>query len=295
MAAGGADQTEAMIFPHTCDSIQGLATLAPDFGGWKKPALRYLHPKGAVRPAARELVRAELHRLADGLTRATDHTLDDAALRRAITLHLEIHALRRQLLDERRRLRLSDPDIYALLRRGEYLWPGEHLQELERAVAELVGKPDEDTVPLMVTGYVPEPAGFLAALNDVGARVVADDYAAIGRRVLRQPPTPVDDPWETLVDLAWAGPPCPTRGAPQKTRLDYLETLFRRSGARGLIIHVVKFCEPELFDVPPIRERFAAKGVPVLTLESELERELSGQTLTRLEAFVEMVTAGRGT
>ncbi|MGB7629910.1 MAG: 2-hydroxyacyl-CoA dehydratase, partial [Candidatus Deferrimicrobium sp.] len=50
LASGGADAADAVLFPHTCDSIQGLATLAPDFGGWGKPALRYLHPKGGDGP-----------------------------------------------------------------------------------------------------------------------------------------------------------------------------------------------------------------------------------------------------
>lgn len=54
-----------------------------------------------------------------------------------------------------------------------------------------------------------------------------------------------------------------------------------------------KFCEPELFDVPAIRRRFARIGAPMLYLEGELENSLSGQVVTRLEAFVEMVGAGR--
>ena len=54
-------------------------------------------------------------------------------------------------------------------------------------------------------------------------------------------------------------------------------------------MHVPKFCEPELFDVPAIRRTFAALGLPVLVLEGELERELSAQAVTRIEAFVEML------
>jgi len=56
---------------------------------------------------------------------------------------------------------------------------------------------------------------------------------------------------------------------------------------------VQKFCEPELFDVPAIRRRFARIGAPLLLLEGELETSLPGQVVTRLEAFVEMVEAGR--
>jgi benzoyl-CoA reductase/2-hydroxyglutaryl-CoA dehydratase subunit BcrC/BadD/HgdB len=73
----------------------------------------------------------------------------------------------------------------------------------------------------------------------------------------------------------------------------HLVALFERSGARGVLIHTVKFCEPELFDVPAILATFAARGVPVLHVETELEGELSAQAVTRLEAFVELLSSGR--
>jgi len=67
--------------------------------------------------------------------------------------------------------------------------------------------------------------------------------------------------------------------------------LLDASGARGAVVHVQKFCEPELFDVPMLRRFFDARGVPVLYLEGELEADLSGQAVTRLEAFVELLSA----
>jgi len=144
---------------------------------------------------------------------------------------------------------------------------------------------------VLVTGYVPEPAALLDVLERSGAYVAGDDYAAIGRRVVRA--RCEGDAWKRLVERYWSAPPCPTRSADQDARMSHLVELLERSGARGVVVHGVKFCEPELFDVPAIRATFAARGVPVLVLETELERELSGQTTTRLEAFVEMLSAGR--
>jgi benzoyl-CoA reductase/2-hydroxyglutaryl-CoA dehydratase subunit BcrC/BadD/HgdB len=74
----------------------------------------------------------------------------------------------------------------------------------------------------------------------------------------------------------------------------HLAGLAERSGARGVLVHVLKFCEPELFDVPAILETFAARGLPVLVLEGELEGALSGQAVTRLEAFAELLQGARG-
>jgi benzoyl-CoA reductase/2-hydroxyglutaryl-CoA dehydratase subunit BcrC/BadD/HgdB len=278
-----------VLFPHTCDSIQGLATQAPDFGGWGKQVFRFIHPKGDDRPSSRTFVRRELEALAVELERLTNAPLEADALRQALALHRDIHELRARLVDQRRSLPLDDLALYTLLRRGEFLWPSDHLAELRESAAALEAQPMLRGAPVMITGLVPEPMTILAALNDAGAFVVADDYAAVGRRIVRDHPELAPDPLDTLVDLQFAGPPCSTRTIAQQRRLDVLEQTFDRSGAAGLIIHMVKFCEPELFDVPLIRRRFEADGVPVLYLESELESAPAGQTVTRLEAFVEML------
>jgi benzoyl-CoA reductase/2-hydroxyglutaryl-CoA dehydratase subunit BcrC/BadD/HgdB len=293
LASGGADAVDAVLFPHTCDSIQGLASLAPDLGGWSKPALRFIHPRGGERDSARRMLRAELEAFAGDLARLRSHPLEPERLAWAIALHQQIDAHRRTLLEQRRRFVGSDRALYQLLRRGEWLWPEEHLAELQAAVAALAAEPVAGGVPLLVTGYVPEPMALLDHLGAAGARLVADDYAAVGRRLPIREVATAADPLQTLVDLTFALPPCPTLAAAQAHRLAHLERLWRESGAAGVIIHEVKFCEPELFDVPAIQRHFGALGVPVLLLEGELEVELSGQTQTRVEAFVELVAARR--
>ena len=291
LASGGADVADGVLFPHTCDSLQGLATLAPDFGGWGKKSFVFQHPRGPDRPVARTFLAAELRSFSHELEQWTGQAMKPERLSWAVRLHGEIDEARAALLGGRARLPLSDTELYALLRRGEWLWPEEHLTELRAAAERLSSEPVQRGVPVLVTGYVPEPPGLLAALNGAGLFIAADDYAAVGRRVPRPRTRPEEDPWASLIDRAYALPPCPTRGAEQKVRLRYLEGLFAKSGARGVLVHVQKFCEPELFDVPAIRRTFAARGVPVLVLEGELERELSGQAETRIEAFAEVLRA----
>jgi benzoyl-CoA reductase/2-hydroxyglutaryl-CoA dehydratase subunit BcrC/BadD/HgdB len=294
LAGGHADAVDGVLFPHTCDSIQQLATLATDLGGWQKPAFTFLHPRGADRPSARRFVEAELRRLAGTLERFTGRPLTDERLAAALRLHGEVDAARAGLLDARARLPMDDAALYALLRRGEWRWPADHLAELEAALATLADRPVQRGAPVLVTGYVPEPAALLETLNAAGAFVAADDYAAVGRRVVRAAPAPGGDPWRALVDRYFAAPPCPTRAADTAPRMAHLAALAERSGARGVVVHVMKFCEPELFDVPVIRETFAARGLPVLVLEGELEGALSGQAVTRLEAFAELLQGARG-
>lgn len=290
LAAGGADAADAALFPHTCDSLQQLATLARDLGGWRKPALVFQHPRGAARPSARAFLAAELRALAAALEPIAERALEPARLAAALDLHERIDGARAALLDLGPRSGLGERARCALLRRGEWLWPGEHLAELEAALAAAPPGADPPAgVPLLVTGYVPEPAGLLDVLEGAGAWVAADDWAAIGRRVVRG--RTAGEPWARLAARQEALPPCPTRSADAPARMRHLLHLGERAGARGVLVHTVKFCEPELFDVPAIRAAFAARGVPVLHLETELEREPSAQQVTRIEAFVELLRA----
>ena len=295
LASGGADAVDAVLFPHTCDSIQGLATLVGDLGGSGKPSLTFLHPKGLERPGVRAFLEAELRELARKLEALAGRRLEPSRLEAALHLHDEIDAARAALLDGRARLDLSDPELYALLRRGEWLWPEDHLAELRAAQAALRPGPVQPGVPVLVSGYVPEPAAILEVLRDAGAYVAADDYAAVGRRVPRAPPAgarrrSVGGRWSSATSRRR-----PARRAPrtQGARVRHLEALLERSGARGVLLHLVKFCEPELFDVPAIRAAFARRGVPVLVVEGELEAALPAQVVTRVEAFVELLSAGR--
>ncbi len=297
LAAGQADVVDALLVPHTCDSLQGLATLLTDFGGWpQKPVLTFLHPKGGPRPSARTFAAAELRVLAGRLEALAGKALEAERLRAALRLHQAIDAATAFLLANRAHLDLPDGELYALLRRGEYLWPEHHLAELEGLRPSVDPGRTRRGVPLLVTGYVPEPRAFLGALEEAGAYVAADDYAAVGRRVGGY--TGLDpragDPFAALAELSFTGPPCPTRSTDVEARLAHLAGLARRSGARGVIVHTVKFCEPELFDLPALRRTFAQMGLPLLHVECELEADLAGQTATRLEAFVEMLGAREG-
>jgi benzoyl-CoA reductase/2-hydroxyglutaryl-CoA dehydratase subunit BcrC/BadD/HgdB len=293
---GHADCVDGVLFPHTCDSIQGLATLARDFELWRKPCFTFLHPKGESRPSSRKFLRAELESFQETLEQWTGHQATESELWGAIELHQEIDRARHALLIDRRRLPLTDRELYRLLRRGEWLWPSEHLAELRRALDTLVANDLYlDRVPVMITGYVPEPDAIFDVLDEAGGLVVADDYAAIGRRInvggslARAARSPLD----ALVERYFEAPPCSTRSANQLLRMNYLLQRFRDCRASGLLIHGIKFCEPELFDYPELRRRFSATGAPLLYVEGELELELSGQTTTRVEAFIELLREKR--
>jgi len=291
--APGVPGIDGVLFPHTCDSIQGLATVLPDLAGFPLPVANFVHPKGERRKSNETYLKQEFADLAAQLARITGKPLDPEALKGAIALHREIDRLRTSLMARRAFSPLPDREFWGVLRLGEYLWPEDYLGKLKELESGLASQAVQTGVPVMVTGIVPEPMGIYEAINAAGAFVAACDYAAIGRRVADPSAGTAPDPFDALVSRYFALPPCPTRTSLMGPRMDYLERLYAANRCRGLIVHTVKFCEPELFDLPHIRQRFARINAPVLTMEGELEPVLSGQATTRIEAFVEMTTSKR--
>jgi benzoyl-CoA reductase/2-hydroxyglutaryl-CoA dehydratase subunit BcrC/BadD/HgdB len=292
IAAKGVDKADGLLFPHTCDSIQGLASVVADMGGWEKPIFNYVHPKGELRPSAKRFVTEELGALVAELEAFGGQSLEPSRLKEAIELHREIDAVKDTLRIRRKFLPQNDSQLYQTLRRGEYLWPEEHLQELQALQKDLGNDVAQNGVPLLLSGIVPEPMDIFEHLNAAGAFVAADDYAAIGRRIIG---TRMDTNanMDSLVDDRFAAPPCSTLSSDPKSRLHFLDKLLELSGAKGVIMHTIAFCEPELFDIPAIKVHLEKRNIPLLMLETEMESECSGPTITRIEAFVEMVESYR--
>ena len=72
-------------------------------------------------------------------------------------------------------------------------------------------------------------------------------------------------------------------------RLDNLVDLARESGARGVVFVPLMFCDPFLYELPRLKSRLEAAGLPGLFLESDFRDENIGQLRTRVEAFMEML------
>jgi hypothetical protein len=219
-------------------------------------------------------------------------------------------ALLAELHRSRQNLSLADGAFYRLLRSREYL-PAETFSELARQVldggqvapfpipgsqeqgrgdsipAASGGAGDPPGIPILLSGILPEPAGLFSALAGLGGRVVADDLACCGRRLY--PPGRSSEPFRCMAERIQGAPPDPTRGDSIQERLAHLLRKVEDSGARGVVFYAVKFCEPELFDLPLLRQGLRQAGIPSLASELALNDGLSQPFLNRLAAFLEMI------
>ena len=281
---------DGFLFPHTCDSIQNLASVVNDYVDPTRKSCFFYHPKASSRTAARDFYRGQLNDLIRSLE-VQFGPLDAGSLRHRTAQAREISSLLHEVYDLRAANRLSagNEEFYKVLRRGEYLFPDDLIPELKDFLARKMVPQGKMQIPVILSGILPNPPELLTLLDELGIRIAHDDLLAGSRRLI-SPKDSQAEPLEQITDNYFRMPPCPTRGSSIEDRRKYLSRLIRQTRAKGIIFNVVKFCEPEWFDVPNLRKDLKEKGIPSLVLDTELNQGLSGQMTTRVEAFVEMIS-----
>lgn len=277
------------LFPHTCDSLQNMGSQVKDMIGSPVPVFTFYNPKAAFNKTTRkyylEIIRAFQLDLENVFG-----PLDLGKLKHACELGLKIDTRRIELQEARMadRLSLNNQEYFKVIRASEFMQPADYLQLLDEI--EIHDQPAKSYHSrFLVSGILPPNDLTLSFLDELKVGVVADDLLCGSRRIPITIMDTPDDPFEYLTERFFLQPPCSTRAGSLDQRQHHLMKLINDSQAQGILFNIVKFCEPELFDHRLLAKTFKEQGTPTLTIETELHPGLSGQTKTRLEAFIEML------
>lgn len=284
---------EAMILTTCCDAMRRLAD-----------ALRARHSVGhvfvldlpvAANPPAIDYFAAELARLRDALRAWSGSVLSDADLSDAVGQRLALAEAMSALAAQVSTGHFSAAAMQSLSNRVATSSINDALAAVAEAQQRLDAqepdvRADRTAVPIYLFGNVlPDPAA-LALLEDCGARVVGEDLCT-GARSWAHLPVAAGDPLRGLAQAMLGRPPCARTVDPsQPGHLAVNVTQAARdSGARGVIGHTAKFCDPYLARLPALRAALRKADLPLLWLEGDCTLRSLGQQRTRIEAFVEML------
>jgi benzoyl-CoA reductase/2-hydroxyglutaryl-CoA dehydratase subunit BcrC/BadD/HgdB len=288
---GHCTELEGFLFPHTCDSIQNLASIVHDYLGIQKPCYFFYHPKAPYSEASRRFYREELQDLVSRLERQLG-PLDPSELSRRVEQGREMASLFGRLYEMRARgeIQASNEAFYRVVRLNEFLHPDDFIPLLDRFQKASEGE-DGYRSKVILSGVLPDPPQILSLLDERGVRIADDDLLCCSRRLL-VPAGKAGDPLEALTESYFLMGPCSTRDSSVEERVRNLLGKVDRGGARGVIFNMLKFCEPELFDVPQLMEALRARGIATLMIDTDLTQGLSGQLATRIDAFAELLAGG---
>lgn len=284
---------DGLIIPHTCDTTRNLG------GIWKHvrplPLMEnFLLPR-QDRPSAKTYLIGELGRLKAKLEQCTRSEITARKLAESISLYNLSRSLMRRLFS----YHVENPDIinnqaiYSIIKSSLCMPREEHnrlLAELNDALAWTPrgGTESGRYVRVALSGKVWEPPEIMDILDSGGAVAAADDLAT-GHRHLNADVSEAGDPIDALAQRQLNRIPFACFETRQYDRRRFLLDMVRESRAAGLVFIHLKYCEPENFDYPDMRDACESAGIPTVKVETELGNVNLGQLETRLQAFLEII------
>jgi benzoyl-CoA reductase subunit C len=161
------------------------------------------------------------------------------------------------------------------------------LMELDHSTPVRKGK-----ARIMIAGSALNNAEFIQSIERIGGLVVTDELCT-GTRYWADPVT-VDheEPLKAIARRYLNNFPC-ARMYPSEERFQRMLKLIREYRVDGVISQTIRYCSPYSNDLPLLSDVLSRNGVPMLSLDVEYGTSGSGQILTRVQAFLEMLETRR--
>lgn len=288
---GEIDFLQGVIFSHTCDSMQGLSDI------WARQKRFSIHfnlmiPTNLDSEHSRPYLKAEMERFKEFLE---SHLGKITPQRMKASIELfnrireklgEIYARRRKGLTQ-----LPGSFFAQIIRAGYLMDRVRYLELLEELLDALPEKTEnsKDLIPVYLSGNMAHSVSYFSLIEEAGAMVVQDDLCS-GARTLRLLVPKNLDPIEALTQRYFTSFFCPTKHLGYRAHVETLLGDVQKSGARGVIFLLYKYCEAHYFDYPDLKVALESKGIPTLLLDVEDPSYSLGQLKIRLQAFVEMLS-----
>jgi len=291
---GTFDVLEGVLFPPICDSVKLVSS------SWKLNfSDRFLVdmvnlPERLDSEASVTYLATELRRVATVLSQRLDRPLSDDALRAAIGLCNRIRTLQESFYRWRQTAsgaQASLAEVCTIIKAGTVMDAGEYALLLEEFLASTAGDGQSESrapgVPIVITGLACQlpHVNFLTLFESSGLRVVNDDLF-FGMRACGQ--IAVDgDPYLNIARGFADSAAMATRYHSRKKRHELVLEQMRDGGAKGIVLLIPKFCEPEWFDLRYLRHELEKRTIPNIAIDFEEDPGMTGPAQTRLEAFAE--------
>jgi benzoyl-CoA reductase subunit C len=284
---------DIIFFQSICDTARNLAFLfkrnfEPDV------SIEYVHfPQNMDSPAAVDFLISEYQRILRNLEGMTGKIVTDNDLRASINEYNQNRAWIRQLYKFRQTNPhlISAPEMYVLMKAGNFMPPQEHCLMIIEALSELPNRAlkPRDKIRVVLEGSFCEqpPLELLQALDEAGCYIVDDDLL-LGRRWYFTDVETVGDPLRALAEAyidrsVYSS----VRHDMRRPRTEGLLEKVQKSNAEAVVFCIAKFCEPAFFDYVLFKDALEKRNIPHLLVEFEEKMWTFEKARTEIETFVE--------
>lgn len=282
------DDLAAVLISSPCDTLKCFGQK------WKGkcPAIQFVQPQNRGLEAANTFLVEEYRIVRAKLESATGVTITDRAVERSIEVYNENRAEMRRFTE----LAACHPELIGPAQRHDvikaryFMEKGAHTAKLRKLNEMLADAPEVSWSGkrVILTGIMAEPTELLDIFAENGFAVAADDLAQESRQFRHDVPeggSPLYRLAKWWNDLEG----CSLATDREKGRIPMLVDMVRSCKADGVVVCMMKFCDPEEFDYPILSKRLEQEDIPQLYLDVDLSSESFEQARTRVESFAEMM------
>lgn len=276
------------IFTNSCDAMRKL------FDIWSaishSPAAVFLDVPKKNDPDSIQYFASLLKKLAVYLEErfsgsAVTHERLNTAIRKSNELRSKVMDI--FSMQARTDSPLKGSDIFPLLlSRGD----AEIMDHARRIARNSAGQEErngcKERSRIVLTGSIVTRPEFVGVFEEKDAQIVAFDTCFGPRHYSTPVKEGTADPFAALAERYLCRPPCP-RMMGVADQVEYVKSLAQDTGAHGVVVSVVKYCDQILYNLPLLQEGIKEIGVPVLVLENDYAWSDLEKVRIKIEAFLE--------
>lgn len=284
---------DAVIMSSPCDTLKSI----PQDWGYAIPhikAIQIVYPQMSKIEAGPQFLKTEFQIVKREMEAITGEPITDDALAHSIEVYNQHRQTMRDFCAAARNYPATITPVvrHLVIKSGYFMEKSEHTRLVNDLIAELQKLPADDWKgkKIILTGITAEPDALLEILAENGLTVAADDLAQESRQFRTDVPAG-DDPLLRLARQWSLAEGCSLVYDPQKKRGDMLVNMAKETGADGIVLCMMKFCDPEEFDYPILAAQFEEAGIPLLLLEIDQQTQSMERERTRIQSFAEMLNS----
>lgn len=285
-ASGVYDDLAAVVASSPCDTLKCIGQK------WKgkSPCIQFTHPMNRRLDCAKDYLVSEYRMIQHKLEEILGVSVTEKDLSQSVMLYNRYRAVMRDfcLTAQDYPLAITPTVRHAIVKAAWFMDKETYIPMVAELSHELrKGKPEQARgKKVVLSGITLEPVELLKILEFYNLSVSADDLAQESRQFRTDAPW-AEGPMESLAMQWQEREGCSLAFDPRKGRVRRLLDLVRTSGADGLILGIMKFCDPEEYDVPILMDAFQAAGIPLLVVEIDQQTRAYEQVMTRIQSFVD--------
>ena len=285
---GAYEGASAIVIPSLCDTLKGLGEnwkyavkdipfIPMTYPQNRKPEYGIAYTKAGYERVIRNLEKTGAEFSMENLQRSNAvyirHNKVMRRLEKALAEHPEITAAQR-----------SD-----LFKSAFFMLKEEHTELMEQFLAELgTEQPGEEKIPVLVSGILTDSQGFNEILDELNMHIVADDVAAQSRQYRTDVPE-ASDALQALAEKFAQMDNCSVLYNRKKPRIQWMIDTAKERKAKGIIVVLTKFCDPDEFDYALIKKVCEKENIPLTLVEVDRQMVHFEQVRTNLETFRDVI------